>query len=120
MMVKTGVLWPKWTDHVVVAGFCANSRLMGSQLTLESRMPMGMLEYTSWSTCLLYERSKQSLHSLIAPHQILGMELDSQEERRPRVLQRKQRDIDEAIDGGRIEAAKFFEIRTSADVLRLL
>lgn len=42
------------------------------------------------------------------------------DQRMAEVLQRKQRDIDQAIDGGRIEAARLFEIRTSDDVLRLI
>ena len=36
------------------------------------------------------------------------------------VLQRKQKDIDQAIDGGRIRAAKLFEMKTADDVLRLI
>jgi len=36
------------------------------------------------------------------------------------VLQRKQRDIDQAIDGGRIRAAKLFEMKTADDVLTLI
>ena len=42
------------------------------------------------------------------------------DQRMAEVLQRKQRDIDQAIDGGHIEAAKLFNIQTSADVLRLI
>jgi len=42
------------------------------------------------------------------------------DERMAEVLQRKQKDIDQAIDGGRIEAAKLFEIKMADDVLRLI
>jgi len=42
------------------------------------------------------------------------------DERMAEVLQRKQRDIDQAMDGARIQAAKLFEIRTRGDVLRLI
>jgi len=42
------------------------------------------------------------------------------DERMAEVLRRKQSDIDQAIDGGRIEAAKLFEIKTADDVLRLI
>jgi len=42
------------------------------------------------------------------------------DERMAEVLRAKQRDIDQAIDGGRIDGAKLFEMRTSADVLRLI
>ena len=56
MVVKTGILFPKWAGQVAVAGFCPKSRPMKSQLTLESTMPVGMLEDNSWSRCCLYER----------------------------------------------------------------
>jgi len=46
--------------------------------------------------------------------------LDTVDERMAEVLRGKQSDIDQAIDGGRIEAAKLFEVRTGADVLRLV
>jgi len=42
------------------------------------------------------------------------------DQRMAEVLERKQRDIDQAIDGGRINAAKLFEIKTADDVLRLI
>jgi len=42
------------------------------------------------------------------------------DERMAEVLQRKQRDIDQAIDGGRIRAAKLFEMKTADDVLTLI
>jgi len=42
------------------------------------------------------------------------------DERMAEVLQRKQRDIDQAIDGGRIKAARLFDIRTSDDVLKVI
>jgi len=42
------------------------------------------------------------------------------DERMAEVLGRKQKDIDRAIDGSSIEAAKLFDIRTSGDVLRLI
>jgi len=46
--------------------------------------------------------------------------LDTIDERMAEVLQTKQKDIDEAIDGGRIQAAKLFDLRTSGDILKLL
>jgi len=42
------------------------------------------------------------------------------DERMAEVLERKQKDIDQAIDGGRINAARLFDIRTSGDILKLL
>jgi len=42
------------------------------------------------------------------------------DERMAEVLGRKQKDIDRAIDGSRIEATRLFDIRTSGDVLRLI
>jgi len=42
------------------------------------------------------------------------------DQRMAEVLHRKQTDIDQAIDGGRIHAAKLFNIRTSGDILRLI
>lgn len=46
--------------------------------------------------------------------------LNTIDERMAEVLETKQRDIDQAIDGGRIRAAKLFEMKTADDVLRLI
>ena len=46
--------------------------------------------------------------------------LDTIDERMAEVLRGKQSDIDQAIDGGRINAARLFDIRTSGDILKLL
>jgi len=42
------------------------------------------------------------------------------DQRMAEVLRRKQKDIDRAIDGGRVDTAKLFEIKTADDVLQLV
>ena len=46
--------------------------------------------------------------------------LDTIDERMAQVLESKQRDIDQAMDGGRINTARLFDIRSSGDILKLL